>query len=222
LCNASIAIKDKNYSEAREILRGLEFKVTDNEIIDLLKNDQERNKFAAKVKSLRIQNDSLRKFYEAIYKELGITHQKKEGDAGQDEENNNSEEESNPKPSPSIINNIYNKESDEKKSSGGGGGGFTKFFNYLEGEKLYKIMAGELAVDTVQRKGYWIQMGVSKAGGNVRVVSIPITDIFVGNRVRFSGGAIINYHIFDVEGTLIRSGVSYGYKKYRGAKKISQ
>jgi hypothetical protein len=165
------------------------------------------SKFKDKVADLEFQLNTLNEIYKGFLKELGIPlkEDKKEDKPSTGNPNTTTQ-------TTTVTVNVYNKEEEKKKSGDGGG----DFYSYLEAEKLYKLMTDP------SHKGYWVQMSVSKAGGNVRVVSIPIVDIFTGNRIRFSGGAIVTYNIFDIHGKSMMSGVISDYEEYTSSKKIKK
>jgi hypothetical protein len=84
--------------------------------------------------------------------------------------------------------------------------------NYIRTERLLnKITADD----------YWLQIKVINAGGNNRIKTNLIVDIFRGgNRVSHSGGVIVQYHLFNSEGQSIRSGTLSDYTSYIDARKI--
>jgi hypothetical protein len=68
---------------------------------------------------------------------------------------------------------------------------------------------------------YWLQLKVLKAGGNNRIKTNLITDIFTaGNRVSHSGGVIVQYHLFDAAGRSVASDTIADYTNYIKANKI--
>ncbi len=84
--------------------------------------------------------------------------------------------------------------------------------NYIRTERLIE----KITVDD-----YWLQLKVINAGGNNRIKTNLIVDIFRGgNRVSHSGGVIVQYHLFNSEGQSIRSGTVSDYTSYIDAKKI--
>lgn len=103
--------------------------------------------------------------------------------------------------------NVGDKE--EKKDEGGGG---KTFGSYLQTEKLIEIM-------NVPNSRF-IELKVVKAGGNMRVKSNIITNLMIGSRVNFSGGAIVYYNVFNRSGASEKSGVIQVYKPYRKSSRI--
>ena len=68
---------------------------------------------------------------------------------------------------------------------------------------------------------YWLQLKVVKAGGNNRIKTNLIWDIFTGgNRVSHSGGAIIEYNLYDTSGRSVASDTITEYTNYIKANKI--
>ncbi len=170
-------------------------------------SEEKLNEFIRTSDELKFRMETLREVYKGFLKEIGIPYKE------------NTPPNPNPKPEVSstaqpttVTVNVYNKEEEKKKTGGGGG----DFYSYLQAEKLYKLM------NDPAHKGYWIQMSVTKAGGNVRVVSIPIVDIFAGSRVRFSGGAIVTYSIFNLNGQTELSGIVQAYEEYTSSQKIKK
>lgn len=72
-------------------------------------------------------------------------------------------------------------------------------------------------------EGYWLQLAVIKAGGNNRIKSNLITDIFTaGSRVSHSGGAIVQYNLYDLNGRSLVSDTLTQYEGYVKSSKIKQ
>ena len=69
--------------------------------------------------------------------------------------------------------------------------------------------------------GYWLQLAVIKAGGNNRIKSNLVTDIFTaGSRVSHSGGAIVQYNLYDLRGRSLVSDTLTEYAGYVKSGKI--
>jgi hypothetical protein len=87
------------------------------------------------------------------------------------------------------------------------------WFNYLITEQIMK---------TMQTYGiYWIKVKNIKAGGNLRIKSNPLIDIFRGgSSIKFSGGSIATYYIFNNNGDIIASGVINAYTPYKKSSQI--
>jgi hypothetical protein len=88
-----------------------------------------------------------------------------------------------------------------------------KFWDYARTEKLISTMqAGRI---------YWLVVKNVKAGGNVRIKSNPLIDIFRGgSSIKFSGGSLATYYILDNDGKIVVSDVIKGYEPYTKSSKI--
>ena len=85
---------------------------------------------------------------------------------------------------------------------------------YLKAEALYQTMSAG---------GYWIDLKVTKAGGSARIKSTPIIDVFTGgSRIKFSGGAIVSYTVFDLNGRVALSNTLTQYIPYKTSKNINK
>jgi hypothetical protein len=115
-------------------------------------------------------------------------------------------------PSPAVTNVTVNVGENEKAESAGSGVDKT-FYSYLQAERLAGIISGANA--------YWLDVQVVKAGGNMRIKSNFITNLMIGARVNFSGGAIVYFHVFDGSGQSKMSGILPVYEKYRKSDRIS-
>lgn len=63
---------------------------------------------------------------------------------------------------------------------------------------------------------YWIKVVSAETGGSSRIKGSPLIDIFRGgSSIKFSGGAIVTYHVLDNDGRLITSGNVDSYAPYR-------
>lgn len=70
---------------------------------------------------------------------------------------------------------------------------------------------------------YWLQLKVIKAGGNNKIKTNLITDIFtLGARVSHSGGAIVEYILYDRDGKVTKSDTFTEYTGYIKANKITR
>ena len=89
------------------------------------------------------------------------------------------------------------------------------FVDYLRVERLLRGLES--------KRIYWIKIKSIKAGGTMRIKSSPIVDLFRGgSSVKFSGGAIAYYYVFDSYGSVIQSGNLYGYTPYKGASSVAK
>lgn len=87
------------------------------------------------------------------------------------------------------------------------------FIDYLKIEEIIKNMDAN--------KIYWIKIKNVKAGGNMRMKSNPLIDIFRGgSSVKFSGGSVAYYYILDNLGNVVLSGSVYGYIPYKKSSKL--
>jgi hypothetical protein len=93
------------------------------------------------------------------------------------------------------------------------GSGTNTLTNYIRVENLRMA----LPVDS----SYWLQLKVINAGGNNRIKTNLLVDIFTGgNRISHSGGVIVEYHLFDSNGLSLASGTVSDYRNYVKASKI--
>ncbi|HKS26486.1 MAG TPA: hypothetical protein VJS44_01640 [Pyrinomonadaceae bacterium] len=70
-------------------------------------------------------------------------------------------------------------------------------------------------------QSYWLTLEVIKAGGNRKVQSNLIWDVFRGGaKVTHSGGAVVHFNVYDKKGKSIYSGIRSSYLPYRSARKI--
>jgi hypothetical protein len=97
---------------------------------------------------------------------------------------------------------------------GGESGTPNALTNYIRIERLLSVLGDQ---------DYWLQLKVINAGGNNRIKTNPIADIFRGgNRVSHSGGLIAQYHLFSASGKSVDSGVVPVYSKYIKATEIPE
>jgi hypothetical protein len=62
---------------------------------------------------------------------------------------------------------------------------------------------------------------VQKAGGNNRVKTNLVVDLFTGgSRLSHSGGAVVEYILFDRDGKAVSSDIITGYEGYIKADKV--
>ncbi len=91
--------------------------------------------------------------------------------------------------------------------------GINSLTAYIRAENLQAILNGI--------NSYWLQLAVLKAGGNNRIKSNLVTDIFTGgSRLSHSGGAIVQYNLYGVDGKSIVSDTLTEYTGYINAGKI--
>jgi len=86
---------------------------------------------------------------------------------------------------------------------------------------LTSYIRAENLMESVPKGSYWLQLKVLKAGGNNRIKTNLIIDIFTGgNRLSHSGGAIVAYNLFDSNGESVLSDTITEYTNYIKAGKI--
>jgi hypothetical protein len=91
-------------------------------------------------------------------------------------------------------------------------GGSNTLTNYIRIERLLSVLGAE---------DFWLQLKVINAGGNNRIKTNLLVDIFRGgNRVSHSGGVIVQYHLFASDGRSVASGTASSYEGYVNASKI--
>src|SRR5689334_2079583 len=97
-------------------------------------------------------------------------------------------------------------------------GGLNPLTNYIRTERLNSALK-----TCDQNKSFWLVVQVINAGGNNRIKTNLLVDVFRGgNRISHSGGVIAQYHLFASDGTSIRSGTVSDYTNYINAEKINQ
>ncbi len=85
--------------------------------------------------------------------------------------------------------------------------------SFIRAERLLTVTSGD--------NDYWLQLKVVKAGGNNRIKTNLLLDIFRGgNRISHSGGAIVQYILFDKDGKSVASDTFTQYDGYIKASKI--
>jgi len=83
------------------------------------------------------------------------------------------------------------------------------------------VRAENLKSALPDKNSYWLQLKVLKAGGNNRIKTNLIVDLFNGgNRLTHSGGTIVEYNLFDLNGRSVSSGTLAEYVDYIKATKI--
>ncbi|HWS99685.1 MAG TPA: hypothetical protein VN256_05370 [Pyrinomonadaceae bacterium] len=96
------------------------------------------------------------------------------------------------------------------------GGGPNALTSYIKAENLNEVLK-----EDTERKSYWLQLKVVKAGGNNRIKTNLIWDIFTGgNRVSHSGGVIVEYILYDTTGKSVASDTITEYTNYIKANKV--
>lgn len=97
----------------------------------------------------------------------------------------------------------------------GSGGGSNALTSLIKAENILT------ALEPTRSGTYWLQLKVVKAGGNNRIKTNLLWDIFTGgNRVSHSGGVIVEYILFDGGGAVITSDTVGEYTDYIKAGKV--
>lgn len=120
-----------------------------------------------------------------------------------------------------ALNTQFNKLSDELIKVDGGTG-INALTAYLQAENLKDALCDESANDNAPKcdNSYFLQLKVVSAGGNNRIRRNLIRDVFKGADISHSGGAIVEYLLYDMNGRSTASNTFTVYKDYIKAKKI--
>jgi len=98
--------------------------------------------------------------------------------------------------------------------------GINSLTAYLRAENLQGVMKED---EEGQGRSYWLQLAVVKAGGNNRIKTNLIVDIFTGgSRLSHSGGVIVQYNLYDLRGRSILSDTLTEYTGYTKAGRIKR
>lgn len=98
--------------------------------------------------------------------------------------------------------------------------GLNSLTSYIKAENMLAALKGADGKDT---NFYWLQLKVLKAGGNNRVKTNLVVDIFTGgNRLSHSGGAVVEYILFDRNGQSVASDIFTTYSGYVKADKVKK
>lgn len=96
--------------------------------------------------------------------------------------------------------------------------GLNSLTSYIKAENMLAALKG---ADGGETNFYWLQLKVLKAGGNNRIKTNLVVDIFTGgNRLSHSGGAVVEYILFDRNGKSIASDIFTEYSGYVKADKV--
>jgi len=96
--------------------------------------------------------------------------------------------------------------------------GLNSLTSYIKAENMRTALKGVEGKDT---DFYWLQLKVLKAGGNNRIKTNLVVDIFTGgNRLSHSGGVVVEYILFDRNGKSVASDIFTEYSGYVKADKI--
>lgn len=86
---------------------------------------------------------------------------------------------------------------------------------YIKAESLTRTMEGT--------DSYWLQLKVVKAGGNNRIKTNLVVDVFRGgNRISHSGGAIVQYNLYDTTGKSLASDTLTSYSGYLKTNQVNK
>jgi archaellum component FlaC len=95
--------------------------------------------------------------------------------------------------------------------------GINSLTAYIRAENLRQALNGP------DGDGYWLQLAVVKAGGNNRIKTNLVTDIFTGgSRISHSGGVIVQYNLYDQNGRSLVSDTLTQYAGYVKSGKIQR
>jgi hypothetical protein len=95
--------------------------------------------------------------------------------------------------------------------------GINSLTAYIKAENLRQALNGP------DGDGYWLQLAVVKAGGNNRIKTNLVTDIFTGgSRISHSGGVIVQYNLYDLNGRSVVSDTLTQYVGYVKSGKIQR
>lgn len=95
-------------------------------------------------------------------------------------------------------------------------GGTNPLTDYIRTERLLYAVSSDNT-----KPYYWLVVKVINAGGNNRIKTNLVVDIFTGgNRISHSGGVIVDYHLFDSTGKSLESGTVSDYTDYIKANKV--
>lgn len=98
--------------------------------------------------------------------------------------------------------------------------GLNSLTSYIKAEILLAALKG---TDLKDNDFYWLQLKVLKAGGNNRIKTNLVVDIFTGgNRLSHSGGVVVEYILFDRNGTVKASDIFTEYSGYIKSGKIAK
>ena len=86
---------------------------------------------------------------------------------------------------------------------------------FIRAEMIQKFMQ--------ENDAYWLKLRVVVAGGNTKVKTNLIVDVFNGgNRIWYSGASIVEYHLYDRLGRSLLSDTTNSYEDYKKAKDVKK
>jgi hypothetical protein len=100
--------------------------------------------------------------------------------------------------------------------------GVNALTSYIQAENLKLAMACEdpNCEEGAFDQSYWMQLRVVSAGGNNKIKRNLVTNIFTGDNISHSGGSIVEYILYDMNGKAKYSNTISVYEDYRKAKDI--
>jgi hypothetical protein len=110
----------------------------------------------------------------------------------------------------------------------GSGGGANALTSLLKAENIQAALSNDSVNQPATRQdesgnSYWLQLKVVKAGGNNRIKTNLLWDIFTGgNRVSHSGGVIIEYILYETTGRAVAFDTIAEYTDYIKAGKVKK
>jgi hypothetical protein len=100
----------------------------------------------------------------------------------------------------------------------GTGGGVNALTSLIKAENIQSALE-----PSSSGQSYWLQLKVLKAGGNNRIKTNLLWDLFTGgNRVSHSGGVIVEYILFERTGRVVASDTITEYTNYIKADKVKK
>ena len=112
----------------------------------------------------------------------------------------------------------------EEFTKAGDGTGVNVITSLLQAENLQAAMKnnpGETDTDKALARSYWLKLSAVSAGGNNRIKTNLIKDVFTGSNLSHSGGVIVEYNLFDMTGDSKAAGTLRCYTKYVKAKNVA-
>jgi len=97
--------------------------------------------------------------------------------------------------------------------------GVNPITSYISTENLLTALACNLGKGTCP-DAYMLHLSVIDVGGNNRTKKNLLTSIFAGDGISHSGGAIVQYILYDMTGKIHASSVCFDYVGYESAKTI--
>ncbi|HEX8145587.1 MAG TPA: hypothetical protein VF591_00170 [Pyrinomonadaceae bacterium] len=98
--------------------------------------------------------------------------------------------------------------------------GLNSLTSFIKAENMLAALKGPQGQD---RNFYWLQLKVVKAGGNNRIKTNPVIDVLTGgNRLSHSGGAVVEYILFDPDGKSVAADTITQYSSYIKSGKVKK